>query len=117
MYPHGPPHDKAFYVGLENGLGIGEGVPYPVRCRGGPYRGQGVGTVWPSKESLWSPWAAGLHPSQARNHPSATYVASWSAYLAAQGMIMHIIRLCVQVREAGTWGDIDQDLGPLSARC
>jgi hypothetical protein len=39
------PSDKAFYVGLENGLGIGEGVPYPIRCRGGPYRGQGVGTV------------------------------------------------------------------------
>jgi len=43
--PHTTPHGKAFYVGLENGLGIGEGVPYAIRCRGGPYRGQGVGTV------------------------------------------------------------------------
>lgn len=57
------PHDKALYVGLESVLGIGEGVPYPVRCRGGPYRGQGVGTVRPSKESLMGPAPAGLHPS------------------------------------------------------
>jgi hypothetical protein len=63
QYPGSPLHDKAFYVGLENGLGIGEGVPYPIRCRGGPYRGQGVGTVLAAKESLMGPTPAGLHPS------------------------------------------------------
>jgi len=30
---------------------------------------------------------------------------------------MHIIRLWLQVREVGARADIDQDLGPLSARC
>jgi hypothetical protein len=57
------PSNKAFYVGLESVLGIGEGVPYPIRCRGGPYRGQGVGTVLAAKESLMGPTPAGLHPS------------------------------------------------------
>jgi hypothetical protein len=86
QYPGSPLHGKAFYVGLENGLGIGEGVPYPIRCRGGPYRGQGVGTVRPSKESLWSPTGPGCIHHQARSHPSASCAASWSAYLAALGI-------------------------------
>jgi len=57
QYPYTTPHCKAFYVGAENGLGIGEGVPIAIRCRGGPYQGQGVGTVWAAKESFWSPGA------------------------------------------------------------
>ena len=53
--------------------------------------GQGVGTVWAAKESLMVPRGR-ASSFQVRSHPSASCAASWSAYLAAQGMIMHIIR-------------------------
>ena len=88
QYPYTTPHCKAFYVGAENGLGIREGVPIAIRCRGGPYQGQGVGTVWAAKESFWSPWATGLHHSPGAQPPAGILVKQAGAYLAA---------LCVQV--------------------
>lgn len=106
--PSHHPSGRTLYVSLEMLLGIGEGVPIAIRCRGGPYQGQGVGTVWAAKESIWSPVSAGLFLFQARSHPQASCAASWSAYLAA---------LCVQVgRRRSRGGDIDQDSLALSTR-
>jgi hypothetical protein len=47
-----PPGQKALYVGLENGLGIGEGVPIPIPGGRSLPWGWVVGTVWAAKESL-----------------------------------------------------------------
>jgi hypothetical protein len=107
QYPYTTPHCKAVYVGAENGLGIGEGVPIAIRCRGGPYQGQGVGTVWASKESLVGPVSAGLHPSPGAQPSADILVKQAGAYLAALG---------IQVRRSGG-GDIDQDSLALSTRC
>ena len=88
-----PPSGKAFYVGLESVLGIGEGVPMLIPGGRSIPWGWVVGTVWAAKESLMGPTRPGSILHQVRIHPSATCAASWSAYLASQGMIMHIIRL------------------------
>lgn len=67
-----PPSGKALYDGLESGLGIGEGVPISFRCRGAPYRWQGVGTVRAAKESITVGRRPGSILHQVRNHPSAS---------------------------------------------
>ena len=118
QYPYTTPHCKAVYVGAENGLGIGEGVPIAIRCRGGPYQGQGVGTVWAAKESIWSPWAAGLHPSPGA-HPSVDILRGVLVGIPRSARYDNayyqtLARSQVGRRTGG--GDIDQDLGALVTR-
>jgi hypothetical protein len=50
-----PPGQKALYVGLENGLGIGEGVPLWPAVERGPHPPHPVGTVQPVRNPLWDP--------------------------------------------------------------
>ena len=108
LYPYWTPlppsPGKAVYVGSENGLGIGEGVPWLIG--GGeclhphPPRGDGPGSKvsfscvatgphTPGRRCVTTP---GAQPVAGGHQSEVSARGSW--YLVWQGTIMHIIRLC-----------------------
>jgi hypothetical protein len=127
QYPYTPYTGKAVYVGLENGLDIGEGDPWLIG--GGeclyPHPPRGDGPA--SKVSFIVTTAGHASTRPALRHHARCAAASGghqsnvsargSRYLVWQGTIMHIIRLCVLVWKVGAGGDIDQESLPFSARC
>jgi hypothetical protein len=131
LYPYWTPlppsPGKAVYVGSENGLGIGEGVPWLIG--GGewfpphPPRGDGpafkvsfivthTGPHPPGRRCVITP---GAQPVAGGHQSEVSARGSW--YLVWQGTIMHIIRLCVLVWEVSAGGHVNQERLPFSPRC